>query len=392
MTAACDASLAETSFVIDEAGVVTPSGLLEGASVAVEDGRIAEISDRPSATGRRIEARGAILLPGFIDMHCDANEKAVKPRPRAVFPLEMALLELDKQLVSCGITTMFHCVAFSNTTEGLRRLSSAEHLARTFARLAPYCKARTRVHARYDITALEGLPVLRSLLNEGLIQILSYMDHTPGQGQFATIEAYKHYLGEHHQQSEAQMDAIVAKRRTDREAVDEGALKALAQEAVSTGVPVASHDDDSAEKIAWIHGMGVSISEFPVRLEAARAACERGMHVAMGAPNLVRGASTNDNLGAREAFEAGVADMLCSDYSPMSMLHAIFLAEKEGLLPLHEAAATVSANVAASVGLESELGSIEVGKLADLVLVDPRSPVPSIRKTYVGGREVYATT
>ena len=38
---------------------------------------------------------------------------------------------------------------------------------------------------------------------------------------------------------------------------------------------MASHDDDNAEKVARQHRLGVTISEFPVTLEAAQAALDQ---------------------------------------------------------------------------------------------------------------------
>jgi alpha-D-ribose 1-methylphosphonate 5-triphosphate diphosphatase len=57
------------------------------------------------------------------------------------------------------------------------------------------------------------------------------------------------------------------------------------------GVPLASHDDDTIEKVALMQELGANISEFPVTIEAAREAKARGMANAMGAPNALRGMS-----------------------------------------------------------------------------------------------------
>ena len=59
-----------------------------------------------------------------------------------------------------------------------------------------------------------------------------------------------------------------------------------------------------------VTGLGASISEFPVTLEAAQEAQRRGMHTIMGAPNTLRGASHSGNLSATDAIEAGAVPAL----------------------------------------------------------------------------------
>jgi alpha-D-ribose 1-methylphosphonate 5-triphosphate diphosphatase len=131
-------------------------------------------------------------------------------------------------------------------------------------------------------------------------------------------------------------------------------------------VPIASHDDDCEEAVVIGRSRGATISEFPIALEVARAAVRQGQHVVVGAPNVVLGQSNTGNMRARDAILAAAAHILCSDYHAPSMLPAVFsLAEELGM---PAAVALVSAAPAAAVGLEAELGSIEPGKRADLVL------------------------
>ena len=61
-------------------------------------------------------------------------------------------------------------------------------------RLAPQLKINTKVHARYEITDALAVPYLEELLRCGGIQLLSFMDHTPGQGQFKEVVSFKQYF------------------------------------------------------------------------------------------------------------------------------------------------------------------------------------------------------
>ncbi len=92
------------------------------------------------------------------------------------------------------------------------------------------------------------------------------------------------------------------------------------------------------------------------------------MAVALGGPNFVRGGSHSGNLSAREAAEAGVLDIIASDYVPLSMLRSAFLLIDDlGWAP-QRAIATVAANPARSVGLKDR-GEIGPGQRADLLRV-----------------------
>jgi alpha-D-ribose 1-methylphosphonate 5-triphosphate diphosphatase len=157
------------------------------------------------------------------------------------------------------------------------------------------------------------------------------------------------------------------------------------------GIGVASHDDDSREKIYWLKEMNIGMTEFPINMEAVQAAHEQGIRVCLGSPNVVRGRSSSSNLDAREAIRRGYGDILCSDYAPMTLLHAVFALERHGILPLHEAVRMVSLNPACAVGIADHSGSLETGKDADMVIVDHSDGFPRVFKTFVAGREVFST-
>jgi alpha-D-ribose 1-methylphosphonate 5-triphosphate diphosphatase len=252
-------------------------------------------------------------------------------------------------------------------------------------------KVRTRLHARYEITDIAALPLLDDLIREPGIDLLSVMDHTPGQGQFKEIVSFKNYYGRVYQKSEEELDRIIHRKTKAKEDHGEESLRAVIELCRLNGIPLASHDDDTAEKVSWLNASGISISEFPVTFDAARAAHELGLSVCFGAPNVLRGSSQTKNLSARDALAEGIGSILCSDYSPMSMLHAVFSLHEAGLRSIPESVRMVSMNPALALGIAGTVGSIAVGKSADFVLVDVSGQVPVIRRTFVAGREVFAT-
>jgi alpha-D-ribose 1-methylphosphonate 5-triphosphate diphosphatase len=108
----------------------------------------------------------------------------------------------------------------------------------------------------------------------------------------------------------------------------------------------------------------------------------------MGAPNVVRGASHSGNISARSLVDAGILDILSSDYIPFSLMQAVFkLTEGDNAIELPEAVQLVSKHPAEAVGL-SDRGEIAVGRRADLVRVEMVDGWPVVRSVWREGRRV----
>ena len=378
------------SFTVENASIVTPSGVLHGASLKVDDGFISTIREGAiNSHGKRVDAKSGYLLPGFIDLHSDAIEKEIEPRPNSYFPVNVAIYELDKKLAAAGVTTIFHALSFAEGEIGIRSNDMAAKIITEIARLSPKCAVKTMVHARFEITNAGAVPYLEELLTAGKIHLLSLMDHTPGQGQFREIAAFKNYYGRVYKKSDDELNKIIGRKMTAKER-SKSDIEHLIELCKSFRVPLASHDDDSEEKIRWLDEMQIMISEFPVTMDALRAAQAHDIRVCLGSPNVLRGNSQAKNLSARDAIVAGFGDILCSDYSPMTMLHAVFALQELGILPLHRAVNMANINPATAVGLSGQTGSLEENKVADITVVDMSHEVPKIVKTFVAGREVYS--
>ena len=46
------------------------------------------------------------MIPGMIDLHCDAQEQDVEPRPNVYFPLDFDCAQDDKRNAAAGVTTV----------------------------------------------------------------------------------------------------------------------------------------------------------------------------------------------------------------------------------------------------------------------------------------------
>ncbi|MDO9214034.1 MAG: alpha-D-ribose 1-methylphosphonate 5-triphosphate diphosphatase [Methylococcales bacterium] len=374
-------------YLLTNARLVLTDGVLEHASLLIENGKIAAINPSESDAEQKIDLGNRYLLAGLIDLHADALEKDIEPRPNVHFPLEFAIAQADKRNAAAGITTVFHSLSFANAELGLRNNTMAADIVRALHAFNGKGLVDNRVHTRYEITDPTAFSVLLELLHEDAVHLLSIMDHTPGQGQFKDMRAYQDYLQKSYQKSAAETQALVDDKLAQAEAA-QIRVRELIKYAHSKKVHVASHDDDCPEKIAEIKGLGVHISEFPINLETARCAIEQGMSTIMGAPNILRGKSQSGSMKAQDAIEHGVATCLCSDYTPASLLTAVFLLEQRGVLSLSEAAKLVNLHPAQALGL-SDRGEIAIGKRADLCCVDFVDSYPQTRQTWVNGKLVY---
>lgn len=359
-----------------------PDGFAE-TDITVEDGRIAGVG---AGGGRVIDARGLLVLPGLVDIHGDAFERQVQPRPGVAFPMDIALRDTDAQLLANGITTAFHGVTLS-WEPGLRGAEAWTALLDALDAARPVLGCDTRVHLRFEAWNLDALDLAIDDIGRGRVHLLAFNDHTP-----AILRKIRDPVAGAKFSDRAGMSLDAFRALADRIATLGAGVKAgrarLAAAARAAGLPMASHDDESVAMRDAFRALGARICEFPVTEEVARAARAAGDHVAMGCPNVVRGRSHLGWASAAALAEADICRVLTSDYFYPSMLHAAFALAARGVLDLAAAWRLVSANPAAATGL-ADRGRIAAGARADLVLVDP-APAPRVVATIAGGRIAYA--
>lgn len=370
--------------------VLHPDGELLNTSLLIENGRIAAIGDDVPKVDQVLNACGALVLPGIVDLHGDAFERQLLPRPGVHFPPELALMETDRQMLGNGITTAFHGITYS-WEPGLRGHDNAFALIEQIERMRPRLRCDTRIHLRWETFNLAGEQHVAQLLRERRIDLLAFNDHINDiredlqAGKGNKLGVYTHRTG---------LDADAFRDLFERVAnhADQvpNAVERLATLAAQLNIPCASHDDDSCTTRQRFNQLGVKLSEFPVNREVAELSRRLGNPVILGAPNVVRGGSHCGRLDAMQAAAQGLCDVLTSDYYYPSLLRAVFLLMERNGLSLGEAWPLVAANPADAAGLHDR-GEIEAGRRADLLLVDDSGSLPEVAVTLVGGRVAYAS-
>jgi alpha-D-ribose 1-methylphosphonate 5-triphosphate diphosphatase len=346
--------------------VLLQDGLARGGDVLLADGVIQAIGGGRGEIG--FDASGLLVLPGIVDIHGDAFERQMQPRPGVGFPADIALRDTESQLLANGITTAFHGVTLS-WEPGLRSVSSWSRMLEALE--AGHWTADMRVHLRWEAYNLDALETAVADIAAGRVHLLAFNDHTPSILHKLTDSIagakYADRAGMKMDAFSALADRIGARA----DAVPAG-VERIAAAARAAGLPMASHDDDSIGRRDYFRGQGARICEFPLSEEIGRAAQAAGDFVVMGSPNVVRGGSHLGWASAAVLAEAGICTVLSSDYFYPAMSRAALIMSGRGVLDLARAWALVSANPAAAAGL-TDRGSIAPGQRADIVVVEPET-------------------
>lgn len=372
--------------VFRNARIVMAGEVVEG-SLLIRDGRIAAVHPGSSHTGE--DVAGDYLMPGLVELHTDNFERHLMPRPKVRWPEIPALFGHDAEVAAAGITTVFDALGVGDADpdamrgQDMRPVLSALQAAADGGLL----RAEHRLHIRAELPAPNALQLFEPFLDHPLVGLISLMDHTPGQRQWADIgQARTYYCGKKGWSHE-KFERSVAESRNLQERFATPQRRFFVDYARSRGIPLASHDDTLPEHIAEAQREGVSISEFPTRMAAAHAARAEGMSIVMGAPNVVRGGSHSGNVAAAALARHGLLDSLSSDYVPASLLMAAFRLVDEVGFSVPRAVATVSRNPARAVGL-ADRGEIAPGLRADLIRVKRNGEQAIVRAVWRDGQRV----
>ncbi|MCB6179766.1 alpha-D-ribose 1-methylphosphonate 5-triphosphate diphosphatase [Rhodobacter sp. Har01] len=387
---------------------------IETASVRIEDGRITGL-DVARDGASVIPARGRLLAPAFVDVHGDAFERQLMPRPGVTVPTEAALLETDRQLAANGIATAYHALTLS-WEPGLRSVETGWQVVRALHALRHRLTADNRVQLRWETFCPEAEPLIEHVLrgtDSGLDRpSLAFNDHTTAallHPEVAlhdrpfdhapdypvtelTAPGFLHKMADRAKRAHmttAEFVALIADVWARRPEVP-GHIDRIAALARAHAVPMLSHDDSQPTTRSYYRGLGATVAEFPMHERVFLAAREAGDAIVLGAPNAMRGGSHLGSPGAAEMIARGLCDILASDYYYPAMLGAVVRLHADGVAPLPALWRLVAANPAAAMGL-NDRGRIAPGLRADLLLLDwPEGHAPAPLRTWVSRRGGYS--
>jgi alpha-D-ribose 1-methylphosphonate 5-triphosphate diphosphatase len=363
--------------------VLLADGGIRREDLLMEAGCIAAIGGG-GAVGPVLDARGLLVLPGIVDIHGDAFERQMQPRPGVDFPAGIALADTESQLLANGITTAFHGITLS-WEPGLRGLQAWRTLLDALAAGRWVCDMR--VHLRWEAFNLDALETALDDIATGRVHLLAFNDHTP-----AILRRIADPITGAKYSDRAGMSLTEFRQLAERVGAGEArvpaALDRIGTAARDAGIPLASHDDETIAMRDGFRARGARICEFPVARAVGEAARAAGDWVVMGSPNVVRGGSHLGWASAAMLAEAGTCNVLSSDYYYPAMMRAAFILAGRGVLDFSQSWGLISSNPAAAAGL-TDRGGIAPGKRADIVLVDPK--VPRVIATIAGGEIAYMT-
>ena len=274
--------------VFEGAQVILP-GAVARISVRIEGGLISSL-DGPRDGARIINATGMILAPALVDIHGDAFERQIMPRPGVTLPLDAAFLETDRQLAANGIATAYHALTLS-WEPGLRSVGTGWQVHDTLSRLAPRLTVENRLQLRWETFCPEALPLIDAALHGPLTPSVAFNDHTSmallhpdvalqdrpfdfapdfpvadlGSPAFAAKMAERAKRSHMSAADFVDLFRTVWQRRPQVPAwIDDVAAKGRAALA-----PMLSHDDTQPEIRSHYRDRGARISEFPMNRRTA---------------------------------------------------------------------------------------------------------------------------
>lgn len=160
-----------------------------------------------------IDLKDKKVTPGIVDLHSDALEKEIEPRPNATFPMLLAITELDKKLSMAGVTTMFHAIGFEENPKKKRSIDLAkQQIEEIYKANKNHLGVDNLIHARFELSATDAVEPIKEVISKKMVNLVSLMDHSPGQGQFKTLESFKSYYSKYYGLNDDEVDEIANKK------------------------------------------------------------------------------------------------------------------------------------------------------------------------------------
>lgn len=338
------------------------NGALQERSIAIEDGRISK-GPLPE-----VDLSGYYVFPGIIDLHGDAFERHLAPRPSAPFPIHTALRGTDRDAASNGITTAYMAHSWS-WEGGFRAPDHAETFLEAVDAYRQEALTDLRVQIRCETYTVDTMDQLLAAVRRHQVDYVVFNNHLDNAMEIAERDEIRlaQWARQAGRTSQEHM-ALVRQASLQKSQVPRYLCK-LAEAFDTLGVTYGSHDDSDGEIREFYSMIGAKICEFPTARPAAALAHAVGDPILMGAPNVVRGGSQSGNIAAIDLIRTGLCDALVSDYYYPALPQAAFHLVDEGVKDLPAAWGMISTKPAEILRLPDR-GSISYGRRADLVVIN----------------------
>lgn len=400
---ASSAAAQDTTLIVENGRVIVGDGtVLERGSVVISEDRIVAVTDQPldalARDVRRIDASGKTVLPGLIDTHVhllledDDPPVPASDRELARF-VERRLPGRLREYLARGFTTIMSTGDFwPHIREVRARLSDGElegprlmvvgpiftdpgsHPAYSVCEQGDYRNPWCREHLTVEVDDPEAArAAVRRLAEGGVDAIKAVYELEPPVTRAIAEEAHRHGLTlyMHPPEDEAAMlpleswnvDRFVHVPETGSAELAERVAGTMIQHGASASTTLAVYAGDPFQA-AGLHGR-----------------CEE--HLGEGRRQALSGVQRTTRALAGTGILAFGTD------APMLAPSRAIECELQLLvdtgLDAEEILATPTRQAAAHIGRASDLGTLEAGKLADVVVVDgdPLSDVMSLRNVDV---------
>ena len=196
-----------------------------------------------------------------------------------------------------ALTTIYHSLSLYNNAmdvkKEIRKMENVQRLTNCIkAANERQSLIRHRFHARFEIDNIDNIGLLKQYIEDGRVDLISFMNHAPGQGQYGDVEAFKSIIKDYVPDRTDEWIKAQIDQMKNRPVISDEDCRDIARLAAEKGISLASHDDDSKEKVDYYRSLGMRISEFPITLEVAQYAREMGMYTVAGGAEYPAGCFT----------------------------------------------------------------------------------------------------
>ena len=170
-------TLQNAKLILDNEIVKGSIHFVEGIITGIATG---EASNKPLQGA--VDVEGAYVMPGLIEIHTDALEWHLRPRPQSLWPASAAVIGHDAVLAASGITTVLDSLCVGDLGgDGFRADTLIAALdAITYAQISGQFRIDHYLHYRCEVADSRTPGLFDDLCNNPLLRLVSLMDHTPG--------------------------------------------------------------------------------------------------------------------------------------------------------------------------------------------------------------------